>query len=261
MEFAELDRLIRIIECGTRLHVGVVFLNDFGNFKMALPFERTIHSKPYCEYMKSKPLGYKRCFACRTRALNKAIGERRAFGGKCINGVYEYLYPVIIRDEVCAVIFVGNILTEDVSVLGETLEPSVTEEQCREIAELIDVHIKLLDKMYSGVENGYHPLVANITSYIEDSLGCDITVSQLARAFNYSEKYIGQLFKAHTGMSVREYVNSKRLDRAESLLYGTSLSVTEIALRTGFNNVTYFNRLFKARHGVSPREYRNSGRN
>ena len=74
--------------------------------------------------------------------------------------------------------------------------------------------------------------------------------------FNYNEKYIGKLFKAQTGFTVKEYLNRRRLDTAEQLLRNTKLSITEISSKSGFNNVTYFNRLFKKHFNFSPKNYR-----
>ncbi len=48
-----------------------------------------------------------------------------------------------------------------------------------------------------------------------------------------------------------------RLKAAESLLGDEGNSVTEVAMQTGFNNLSYFARAFKQYYGKSPREYRN----
>lgn len=256
MELTSLETFINCLEYGTKLHISVVFLNDFGNAKTVLPFERVVHSKPYCTHVKSKPNGYKRCFACRNLAIAKAKNTKKDFGGLCINKLYEYVHPVVINDEVVAVVFIGNIYARPTHGFDETLEKDFGEDMCRKFAALIDAHIKLLDREYSGGKIGFDPLITNIMSYVEDSLGCDVTVTHIADVFGYSEKYIGQLFKRAAKMSIKEYVNLKRLDRAVSLLSTTSLSVTDVSLFVGYNNVTYFNKRFKERYGVSPSKYR-----
>ena len=162
----------------------------------------------------------------------------------------------MIKGETVAIIFIGNIYAAPTNGFDSTLEHDFDEDKCRRFACLIDTHIKLLDREYSEVKMEYDPLISNVTSYIEDSIGCDITVSHIARIFGYSEKYIGHLFKKSTGMSIKEYVNVKRLDKAELMLSTSSLSVTNVSLSVGYNNVTYFNRCFKERYGVSPSEYR-----
>ena len=74
------------------------------------------------------------------------------------------------------------------------------------------------------------------------------------------QKYIGKVFRSHTGVTIKEYMNEKRLREAEQLLIQSTLPVGEIAGKVGFNNVTYFNRLFKAAYGTTPGDYRRARR-
>lgn len=46
---------------------------------------------------------------CRNAAIKKAMRLKKEFGGFCINGVYEYIHPVIINDYVACIIYIGNI--------------------------------------------------------------------------------------------------------------------------------------------------------
>jgi len=258
MELLSLIDLIECLEYGTRLHISIVLLNDFGNCKTELPFEHVIHPKPYCTYMKSLENGYNKCYACRNSALSRAVMGKKAFGGKCINGVYEYVHPVVIDTEVVAVIMVGNVLTEDVNILCETLEPCINIDLFRKLCEVLDSHIKLLDREYPRNKSVCDVRSANLKSFIDDSFFGDISVSEIASIFGYSEKYMGQLFLKSFGMTIKEYVNLKRLERAEYLVRTTTFDITEISSQSGFNNVTYFNRLFKNKYKLSPREYRKS---
>jgi len=78
----------------------------------------------------------------------------------------------------------------------------------------------------------------------------------VARLFHYNEKYLGRLFKKETGQTFKEYINKKRIQIAQNMLLNTNYTVTEIAVQTGYNNVTYFNRIFKKIKGVTPTAYR-----
>ena len=62
MNYSTLNDLIDAIRYGTKLHVGVCFLGNYGNENLMLPFEKQIHSSPICDEMKSRVNGYKRCF-------------------------------------------------------------------------------------------------------------------------------------------------------------------------------------------------------
>lgn len=263
MEHSSLYDLICCLEYGTNIHISIVFIDNFGNYKTKLPTEHVIHSKPFCDFMKYEPEGLAKCVKCRNAALKKALAEKRPYGGLCFNGIYEYCHPVIEKDAAVAVIFLGNILSQselDCSdprkQFSETFERNFTEEKCRQFCSVIENQIKLLIYEYSGMETLYDPIITNIKNYIAESLCYDISVRQIASVFNYNEKYIGKLFKKHTGKTIKEYLNDKRLKNAEQLLKNTTLTISEISARTGFNNVTYFNRLFKTHFQMSPTKYR-----
>ena len=264
LEHSNLSDLISCLEYGTNIHICIVFLNHFGNFKTKLPTEMVIHTKPFCAFMKSTPDGFSQCFRNRDMVLQKAITGRNPFGELCHNGIYQYCYPVIEKDDVIAVIFVSNILpesstgySEPIERFMETFEKNLDEKTCKQFCYLIENNIKLLISEYSNMKTEFNPLSTNIRNYIEESLYGDISVRQIAYVFNYNEKYIGKSFKKHTGKTIKEYLNDKRLEKSEELLKNTNLPITEISARTGFNNITYYNRLFKKHYGMSPTEYRN----
>lgn len=260
MEHTSLNKMIEYLKYGTKLNISVVFLNDNGNFKTELPFEMAIHAKEYCNFKKSTAQGYKTCEKCRNTALKKAIYEKKPFGGLCFNGVYEYCYPVCNGEDVIAVIFVGNIFpnnpTDELINFEDTFEKNFDEIKCDNICRIVENQIKLLIKEYSDIKIGYNPLISNIINFIAESYTSDICVSELSKIFGYNEKYIGKLFIKHTGKTIKEYLNEKRLTLALSLLGNTTLQITEVASKCGFNNVTYFNRLFKEKYGTSPNKYR-----
>ena len=85
-----------------------------------------------------------------------------------------------------------------------------------------------------------------------------ITLHDLSRHFHMSEKYISRYFKEHFYLTFSDYVNHLRLTHAKKLLETTELSITDISLRCGFLNVSYFIRTFKAYYGKPPLKYRKS---
>ena len=57
-------------------------------------------------------------------------------------------------------------------------------------------------------------------------------------------------------MTCVEYINQYRMEIAAGRLAAGRESVTDIALDTGFNNLSYFNRVFRRSFGMTPRAYR-----
>jgi AraC-like DNA-binding protein len=64
------------------------------------------------------------------------------------------------------------------------------------------------------------------------------------------------IFKESSKVSVHEYINRKRLDKAVFYLCNQDLSIQEIIEIIGYENETNFYRLFKKFYGVTPNEYR-----
>ena len=260
---------IKYLEYGTKLHIGVIFLGNTGGDLTRLPQNHKIHSSKLCEVFKTGAAGYRRCFRCRNMALRKAIDGKKPFGGYCVNGIYEYTHPIVIDGEVCAVIFIGNILSDrenntrllsrlDTRLdLIDTLEGRLTPSDVETIAGIIDGYVRCLletEKQHNFIKS--NPLIENIKDYIRAKSEFTITVSHIASVFHYNKSYLGRLFKREAGMSISEYLSRSRIDMAKLILRDSRTPVLEISERLGFSGVSHFNRLFKEIVGVTPTEYR-----
>lgn len=95
-----------------------------------------------------------------------------------------------------------------------------------------------------------------LKKYIDDNL-CDsgMRVGELSELFGTSEVYFRREFKKFYGMSPIEYIKSQRLELAAQLLNIGRYSVTETAMRSGFDSVSYFSSEFSRYFGMTPREY------
>ena len=266
MKLANLYDLIKYLERGTKLHIGVFFVGNKYNDKCALPRTQTIHSKAVCEKIKNVPEQYQKCFRCRNFALKKAIIHKKPFASLCVNGVFEYTCPVVFEDKVIAVIFIGNILTPEGyakliknypknTLPLDTMEENYTFDDCDALGKIIAGYIVVLIKNYSSENGSENALIKNIKVHILQNLEYDVKVSDVASLFHYNEAYLGRLFKSRVGQSLKEYINHERIKLAKELLK-QKYSISEIAIKTGFNTVSYFNRVFKCYTGLSPSEYK-----
>ena len=61
-------------------------------------------------------------------------------------------------------------------------------------------------------------------------------------------------------MTFLEFLTTERIKKAEILLADPNISITEIAMRAGYTNLSTFNRTFKINKGCTPREFRNKVR-
>ena len=95
-----------------------------------------------------------------------------------------------------------------------------------------------------------------IKQYIDSNYNQDITLSQLCSMIYVSKAALTSLFKEVYGISVMQYLTKVRLSQAQFLLRDTDLSITEISIRVGFNNPTYFSEIFSKHIQLTPSEYR-----
>ncbi|WP_281888803.1 helix-turn-helix domain-containing protein [Paenibacillus sp. YYML68] len=91
---------------------------------------------------------------------------------------------------------------------------------------------------------------------IDLSIGDDLTLSSLAASANVSAAHLSRSFKQHTGLTVSEYVSTKRMLYAAELLHQTELSLHEIASCCGIHSMTHFHRSFKKTLGQTPARYK-----
>ena len=79
---------------------------------------------------------------------------------------------------------------------------------------------------------------------------------RFAKICALSVSRFNHLFKEVTGLSPQKYYNTLRMENAGILLRETKLTVTDVAIKTGFADALYFGQAFKKFYGISPTEYR-----
>ncbi|ANE45321.1 hypothetical protein SY83_02100 [Paenibacillus swuensis] len=96
-----------------------------------------------------------------------------------------------------------------------------------------------------------------VTDFIDDHLSDKIEMERVCSLVNMSYSYFSRYFKQAVGMSFTEFVNLKRIKKAERLLVTKKSSITEIASLVGIENMAHFYKLFKRFNGCTPKEYMN----
>ena len=92
--------------------------------------------------------------------------------------------------------------------------------------------------------------------YIRANYQNRISLSDLAKQFHLSPKYVSRYFKEKFHLTFSDYVDHLRMSHAKELLENTDLSVTEIAMECGFSSVSFFIRRFTGTNGCSPLKWR-----
>ena len=116
---------------------------------------------------------------------------------------------------------------------------------------------KMLRKTQAGIRTEEMGDVwKELSSYIDANLEGDLTLEALASKCFYNPSYFSRVFKEKYRMSLVEYVNRKRLERAIELLRQTTLPIDEISARVGYSGRGHFYHAFSKYIGGQPSDYR-----
>ena len=182
------------------------------------------------------------------------------------------IYWMHFRGELCAALYqrhlkvnktpnkmpFENSRIEQFSQIFEMLSSEYTIDHL-EFANLLGLHF-ISSFVYISV-NGLKThnkknLIDSITSYLDKNIDRTLKTEDIAQKFNYSASYLLTLFKKHTGYSIIQFFNLKKMQKACEYLKYSDLSIKEISYRLGFQDPFYFSRIFKKTIGQSPSEYR-----
>lgn len=104
--------------------------------------------------------------------------------------------------------------------------------------------------------SGRNMVEKEMVSYVQQNFTGKISLKEFGEQFHLSEKYISRYFKEHFHIALSQYVTYLRLEHAKQLLQDTDIPITEVAMQSGYQNVSYFIRSFKKTYGVSPLKYK-----
>jgi AraC-like DNA-binding protein len=96
----------------------------------------------------------------------------------------------------------------------------------------------------------------SVCSYIDEHCTENLTLDDAASYSGFSKYHFTRLFKQFTGTTFYKYLNQKRITRAERSLSDMTLSVTDVAMSSGFTSMSAFIRMFKIMKGCTPSEFR-----
>lgn len=125
-------------------------------------------------------------------------------------------------------------------------------ETLTEISRYMVTKAALQDK--GKVPDSYHRVQA-LLHYLNLHYGQKIDSNLIEREFNCNFDYLNKVFKANMGKTIFLYLNEIRMHHAMELLSTTSMKISAVAHRVGYEDEGYFGKVFRRYTGVTPGQY------
>ena len=181
-------------------------------------------------------------------SARKKLIPADTFKGHLIQGLNDLIYQIVHENNFSTELLGGwNLNSQIVSLI--TKMQSIKQLEKELILLFGKIHTDMLEKMREDE-------FSKIIRYIEQNLECKISLAELAGIGCMSTASLCKKFKERTGITIIQYINKKRIEKAQILMKNPRNSLWQIAEDTGFANVNYLIRVFKKITGVTVGEYR-----
>lgn len=281
------ERAIGAFECIHHLNITIHDLA--GSLSPFLKPNRFHHRSPLCLAVKARG-HHTVCFDFELRKLRQDLADLPE--GRihvCHAGLVEWAMPVFEEEKLAWILFAGPRLPGPhlISAVwerraswpkspwakGSEMPGPVGEDEAQLVLEHLRQLAARLQKWVQELESGrsiaYSPSTisrqsrttrrAVVQRFIEDHYDQPVTLPMLAQKLCLSESRASHVIHECCGASFRELLVQKRLRVAMELLRQSAMSVLEVAVASGFEDVAHFHRLFRRRIGTTPARYRIGG--
>ncbi|KAF5440211.1 MULTISPECIES: AraC family transcriptional regulator [Pediococcus] len=122
-------------------------------------------------------------------------------------------------------------------------------------------HVQIATNSFIGIQEeatkiSQSPLIKKIINHIDDHLYEKVTLDTLASVTNKNKAYLSTQFKKETGLTIHQYIQTKKIEEAKHLLLFTEQQLFEISALLSFASQSHFIKVFKQITGTTPKEYR-----
>ncbi|MBM6995640.1 response regulator [Paenibacillus sp. DXFW5] len=126
------------------------------------------------------------------------------------------------------------------------------------LKELLSLIVSLLEQSRSclSAKKSTELLMMSAQNYIQNHLGRDFGIEDIADYLGISSSYFCLLFKNHFGETFVEYLTKQRMEMAKCLLRSSERSIAQIGTSIGYQERRYFTKVFQKYTGMTPSDFR-----
>jgi AraC-like DNA-binding protein len=192
---------------------------------------------------------------CRHEMMNRAIKEKQqAFVHTCWRDINEMVFPLMVQDQLCGLLYIGQWSTHPSSEL-EIVDHKALNVKLSWLALFAD---GLMNSILQLKTKKHSPAAEIIYLWIDQHCDHQPRLTQLAKHLKVSPSRCSHIVKETLGISFQAAVALEKSFRARAMLSNTNLSITQIAKCLGFSDTYHFSHFVKKAVGQSPRQYRKS---
>ena len=134
-----------------------------------------------------------------------------------------------------------------------------------QIESLLNYADRFYNRQFITREKANHQILEQLDTLLNSYFNTDDlvakglpTVQYISAQLHLSPTYLRSLLKILTGQNTQQHIHDKLIEKAKEKLAVTTLSISEIAFKLGFEHPQSFTRLFKSKTNLSPQAYRQS---
>lgn len=231
---------------------------------------------PFCHTVRSIKAGELACLASNEKSFKRCQITQKLEIFTCHTGLIEATAPLIDNGTIIGYIMFGQVTDNNnkgdvVNILDKALRNYI-DDSYGVNADIFNVTYKSTDQILAAakileactfyvllkdmVSIQRETFIENLNTFLIEHLSEDLTIDRLTSEFHISKNKLYDSCNRYLSTGIAEHIKQLRINEAKRLLRDTSLSVTEISCKVGFNDYNYFCRVFKKIAGIPANKYR-----
>lgn len=164
--------------------------------------------------------------------------------------IEEIAFNVLVKDDIASQNFLK--VKKELEIKGDLYKSAAKAAAIELMIHLYRNHISSKTAMAQSPSGIKMEMVKKAIVYIQKNFNQNISTEDVAKAVGLSKSYFCRLFKEVTRCTVVSYINKLRCYNAKKLFSTGKYLVSEAALLSGFDNLSYFSKTYKKHMGTLP---------
>lgn len=243
----------------------------FYDAKMQMVYAHPKAMGAFCKEVRGIKEMHRKCIACDQSAFAKARESGEICIYRCHMGLTEVVAPIIDRGELLGYLLFGQLLSEDASeyiacqiaalpfenkdyMINLLSEMEVTDERIIRASARLMAMCTSYVQLQKALRSKREGLGAALVDYVDEHLSDPLSVDVLCKALGASRGTLYNVSKQTLGMGVSDYIRSRRISAAISLLKEGELPICKISEAVGIDDANYLTKLIKKTTGKTPKQ-------